>query len=40
MYNLDSLNWLDSYEIDRAIHRISRPWINALAEWTHFIRSK
>ena len=29
---------LEAITIDRAIHRLSRPWINDEAEWQHWIR--
>jgi hypothetical protein len=30
---------IEAYVIDRAIHRLSQPWINSEAEWQHFIRT-
>lgn len=37
--NLEPADILNAAQLDRMIHRLSRPWINALAEWQHFIRN-
>lgn len=37
--NLETLNWLEQYSIDRAAHRLQYTTYSEEYEWKRFIRS-